>query len=188
MSIHCLKYWFLLCAYVVQYTVKQLFFLFVWTTNAILLASVRKKCCSKFPRIIDPSTIVIHKRIYRFISVGFIFGQESCQKSVLSQRNRNVHCHTAKVELNWKISVGISTCAWPSVILKYWNAQGFDVYYILFTAGIPCLAYGIAASMFIQHKELVQTPCGDVFVYFLYEEDKGSKYWYTKYTLTLSSQ
>jgi hypothetical protein len=38
------------------------------------------------------------------------------------------------------------------------------------------LAYGIAASMFIQHKELVQTPCGDVFVYFLYEEDKGSKY------------
>jgi hypothetical protein len=34
----------------------------------------------------------------------------------------------------------------------------------------------------------VQTPCGDVFVYFLYEEDKGSKYWYTKYTLTLSSQ
>jgi len=54
--------------------------------------------------------------------------------------------------------------------------QNFDVYYILFTAGIPCLAYGIAASMFIQHKELVQTPCGDVFVYFLYEEDKGSKY------------
>jgi len=53
--------------------------------------------------------------------------------------------------------------------------QCFDVYYILFTAGIPCLAYGIAASMLIQHKELVQTPCGDVFLYFLYEEDKGSK-------------
>jgi hypothetical protein len=35
--------------------------------------------------------------------------------------------------------------------------------------------------MFIQHKELVQTPCGDVFVYFLYEEDKGSKHWYTNY-------
>jgi hypothetical protein len=45
--------------------------------------------------------------------------------------------------------------------------QGFDVHYILFTAGISCLAYGIAASMFIQHKELVQTPRGDVFVYFL---------------------
>jgi hypothetical protein len=43
-------------------------------------------------------------------------------------------------------------------------------------AGIPCLAYGVAASMLIQHKELVHTPCGEVFVYFLYKEDKGSKY------------
>ncbi|PNF36448.1 Uncharacterized protein C15orf61 [Cryptotermes secundus] len=46
----------------------------------------------------------------------------------------------------------------------------------LINLGIPCLAYGVAATMLIQHKELVQTPCGDVFVYFLYKEDKGSKY------------
>ena len=54
--------------------------------------------------------------------------------------------------------------------------QCFGVHYILFTAGIPCLVYGIAASIFIQHNELVQTPRGDVCVYFLYEQDKGSKY------------
>ncbi|KDR10553.1 uncharacterized protein C15orf61 homolog isoform X2 [Zootermopsis nevadensis] len=42
--------------------------------------------------------------------------------------------------------------------------------------GIPCLAYGVAATMLIQHKEVVHTPHGDVFVYFLYEEDKGSEY------------
>lgn len=45
-------------------------------------------------------------------------------KSVLLQRNSNFHCHTAKAELNWSVSIGISTCEWPSVILKYWNAQG----------------------------------------------------------------
>ena len=52
------------------------------------------------------------------------FWTRNLAKSVLSQRNSNVHCHTARVELNWSISVGISTCEWPSIILKYWNAQG----------------------------------------------------------------
>ena len=99
------------------------FFWGVQTVHAVLLASVRKKCRSKFPRIIDPSTIVIHKLIYQFISAGSFLDNKPAQ-SVLSQRNSYVHCHTAKVEFNLSISVGISTCEWPSVILKYWNAQG----------------------------------------------------------------
>lgn len=42
--------------------------------------------------------------------------------------------------------------------------------------GIPCLAYGIAAIILIKHKEIVNTPKGDVEIYFLYPEDKGSLY------------
>lgn len=47
---------------------------------------------------------------------------------------------------------------------------------LFFFAGFPCLAYGIAAIFLIRHVELVETPKGSVFIYFLYPEDKGSLY------------
>ena len=83
----------------------------------------QKKCWSKFPKIIDPSTILIHKLIYQFTSAGSFLEKKPAKKCVIT-KNSYVHYQTAKAELNWSISVGISTCDWPSVILKYWNAQG----------------------------------------------------------------
>lgn len=43
-------------------------------------------------------------------------------------------------------------------------------------SGIPCLAYGLAATQLIKHTELVQTPKGAVSIYFLLPEHKGSQY------------
>jgi len=102
MSIHCLKYWFLLCAHVVQYTVEQLFFFLVWTTNAVLLTSVRKKCCSKFPRIIGPSTIVIHKFIYQFTSAGSFLDKKPAKKCVITKKQQCPlpHCKS-RIELEY---------------------------------------------------------------------------------------
>ncbi|VEN38510.1 unnamed protein product [Callosobruchus maculatus] len=40
--------------------------------------------------------------------------------------------------------------------------------------GIPCFAYGIAAIHLIRHTEIVRTSKGDVSIYFLYPEEKGS--------------
>lgn len=42
--------------------------------------------------------------------------------------------------------------------------------------GIPCLVYGIAAIFLIKHEEVVHTDKGNVNIYFLYPEDKGSIY------------
>ncbi|KAJ8910777.1 hypothetical protein NQ315_015118 [Exocentrus adspersus] len=42
--------------------------------------------------------------------------------------------------------------------------------------GIPCLAYGIAATFLIKHVETVNTSKGTISIYFLYPEDKGSLY------------
>ncbi|KAK7873578.1 hypothetical protein R5R35_009280 [Gryllus longicercus] len=42
--------------------------------------------------------------------------------------------------------------------------------------GLPCLAYGLAATILIKHEEIVVTPHGSVSIYFLYKEDKGSLY------------
>ncbi|ODN02685.1 hypothetical protein Ocin01_03998, partial [Orchesella cincta] len=42
--------------------------------------------------------------------------------------------------------------------------------------GIPCLAYGIAATYLIRHTEQVNTSKGPVTIYFLYAEDRGSSY------------
>ncbi|CAH0391723.1 unnamed protein product [Bemisia tabaci] len=42
--------------------------------------------------------------------------------------------------------------------------------------GIPTLLYGLAAVWLIRHKELVETPDGSVYIYFLLLEDKGSMY------------
>ncbi|XP_044763096.1 uncharacterized protein C15orf61-like isoform X1 [Coccinella septempunctata] len=46
----------------------------------------------------------------------------------------------------------------------------------VFNLGIPCLAYGCAAIFLITYKEIVETPGGNVYIYFLYKEDKGSLY------------
>lgn len=40
--------------------------------------------------------------------------------------------------------------------------------------GIPLLLYGLSAVFMISYKEIVKTPEGDVYVYFLLKEDKGS--------------
>ncbi|XP_011167785.1 uncharacterized protein C15orf61 homolog [Solenopsis invicta] len=42
--------------------------------------------------------------------------------------------------------------------------------------GIPTLMYGLAATQLIRHREIVGTPRGDVTIYFLLPEDKGSSY------------
>ncbi|XP_018049636.1 PREDICTED: uncharacterized protein C15orf61 homolog [Atta colombica] len=42
--------------------------------------------------------------------------------------------------------------------------------------GIPTLMYGLAATQLIRHREIVKTPRGDVTIYFLLPEDKGSQY------------
>lgn len=46
----------------------------------------------------------------------------------------------------------------------------------VFNLGIPCLAYGIAATILITHTEIVRTSKGPIEIYFLYEEEKGSHY------------
>jgi len=43
--------------------------------------------------------------------------------------------------------------------------------------GIPTVMYGLAATQLIRHREIVKTPRGDVTIYFLLPEDKGSQYW-----------
>ncbi|XP_017882882.1 uncharacterized protein C15orf61 [Ceratina calcarata] len=45
-----------------------------------------------------------------------------------------------------------------------------------FNFGIPTLMYGLSAIILINHKEIVKTPYGDVPIYFLIEENKGSLY------------
>ncbi|XP_041970288.1 uncharacterized protein C15orf61 homolog isoform X1 [Aricia agestis] len=42
--------------------------------------------------------------------------------------------------------------------------------------GIPCLLYGLAATQLIRHEEIVHTPKGNVTIYFLLPEHKGSMY------------
>ncbi|CAK1598634.1 unnamed protein product [Parnassius mnemosyne] len=42
--------------------------------------------------------------------------------------------------------------------------------------GIPCLLYGIAATILIKHSEVVSTRKGPVTIYFLLPEHKGSLY------------
>ncbi|XP_078038662.1 uncharacterized protein C15orf61 homolog isoform X2 [Augochlora pura] len=42
--------------------------------------------------------------------------------------------------------------------------------------GIPTLMYGMAAVWLIKHQETVKTTQGDVTIYFLLPEDKGSMY------------
>ncbi|XP_033343060.1 uncharacterized protein C15orf61 homolog isoform X2 [Megalopta genalis] len=46
----------------------------------------------------------------------------------------------------------------------------------LVNLGIPTLMYGMAAIWLIKHQETVKTTQGDVTIYFLLPEDKGSMY------------
>lgn len=43
-------------------------------------------------------------------------------------------------------------------------------------SGIPTLLYGLAATQLIRHEESVETAQGEVTIYFLLPEDKGSRY------------
>lgn len=57
--------------------------------------------------------------------------------------------------------------------MKQINSDGD---YFMWILGLPCLAYGVAAMLLPKHEEIVKTPKGDVTIYFLYPEDKGSLY------------
>ncbi|XP_012172004.1 uncharacterized protein C15orf61 homolog [Bombus terrestris] len=46
----------------------------------------------------------------------------------------------------------------------------------LLNLGIPTLMYGLAAILLIRHREIVNTSQGNVAIYFLLPEDKGSMY------------
>lgn len=48
---------------------------------------------------------------------------------------------------------------------------------MVFFSGIPLLLYGLSAVCMISYKEIVKTSEGDVYVYFLLKEDKGSLHW-----------
>lgn len=54
---------------------------------------------------------------------------------------------------------------------KFHQILNFDC-----SSGIPSLMYGIAAIFLITHRELVETPNGDVYIYFLLKENKQSIY------------
>lgn len=41
-------------------------------------------------------------------------------------------------------------------------------------SGFPLLLYGLSAVFMISYKEIVKTPEGEVYIYFLLKEDKGS--------------
>lgn len=76
---------FVLCTYGAIYCWTAFFFL-VQTVHAVLLASVRKKSWSKFSRIIDPSTIVIHKLLYQFTSAGLFLDNKPVKKCVITKK------------------------------------------------------------------------------------------------------
>lgn len=63
-------------------------------------------------------------------------------------------------------------------VVKLIKATAFicHLFTLLFFTGIPTLLYGLAAVWLIRHKELVETPDGSVYIYFLLLEDKGSMY------------
>lgn len=55
------------------------------------------------------------------------------------------------------------------IVIKCINKENFN----LFT-GFPLLMYGLSAIFLISYKEIVKTTKGEVYIYFLLKEDKGS--------------
>ncbi|XP_013164443.1 PREDICTED: uncharacterized protein C15orf61 homolog [Papilio xuthus] len=49
-----------------------------------------------------------------------------------------------------------------------------EFFVMAYFLGIPCLLYGLAAIILIHHSEIVYTSKGQVTIYFLLEEHKGS--------------
>ncbi|XP_001605715.1 uncharacterized protein C15orf61 isoform X2 [Nasonia vitripennis] len=54
--------------------------------------------------------------------------------------------------------------------------DGFFRLIKMLNLGLPTLMYGLAATILIRHSEVVKTPSGDVTIFFLLPEDKGSQY------------
>ncbi|CAH1109776.1 unnamed protein product [Psylliodes chrysocephalus] len=93
-----------------------------------------------------------------------------------------------KSHFNWKVGASnyhiLRTGCFPYI--KYHctkrSHQNLDIDDIFFRGikvlnlGLPCLAYGLAAIYLIKHTEVVKTNKGNIKIYFLYPEDKGSLY------------
>ncbi|KAB7494972.1 Uncharacterized protein Anas_07430, partial [Armadillidium nasatum] len=84
---------------------------------------------------------------------------------------------------NWQIENCnyhiLRTGCWPYIKRPYQDLslenKFFKVIKVL-NLGLPCLAYGLGASLLISCHETVHTPKGPVNIYFLYEEDKTSRF------------
>ncbi|CAD7084340.1 unnamed protein product [Hermetia illucens] len=94
-----------------------------------------------------------------------------------------------KSHFNWTLDTGanyhiLRTGCYP--YLKYhcskrpWqNLDTEDKFFRILKVmnlGLPLLFYGLAATWLISHKETVRLQEGDVTIYFLYAEDKGSQF------------
>ncbi|XP_018579340.1 uncharacterized protein C15orf61 homolog isoform X2 [Anoplophora glabripennis] len=113
---------------------------------------------------------------------------QNCFKKMLRQYSSIRDDQWGKSHFNWKVGQSnyhiLRTGCFPYI--KYHctkrNVQNLIVEDYFFRAikvlnlGIPCLAYGIAATFLIKHIETVRTSKGNVNIYFLYPEDKGSLY------------
>ncbi|XP_055612876.1 uncharacterized protein C15orf61 homolog [Uranotaenia lowii] len=99
--------------------------------------------------------------------------------------------HFGRSHFNWTLNSGtnyhiLRTGCYP--YMKYHCTQrpwqdlslddGFFKFIKLLNLGIPMLGYGLAARFLIRHTELVDMgpKYGQVPIYFLYAEDKGSRY------------
>ncbi|GLG96989.1 uncharacterized protein GBIM_03844 [Gryllus bimaculatus] len=109
--------------------------------------------------------------------VGCVWSAKGVHKNFRTAKNLN------KPTASEVLSCYLNQCQkppWTSYFVKYssiyddqWGLSHFN-----WPVGqrLPCLAYGLAATILIKHEEIVVTPHGSVSIYFLYKEDKGSLY------------